>query len=189
MATVSTNPLVNGLSGMLGRTIVFKNLHGKTIMASCPRPPTKQSEQQKINRTKFKQASFWAKGVLKDPLKKEYYQRKAKKLKLPNAYTAAITDYMRNPRLNQTNHSAAGVTYQVDKKDFEVTKVEVMIDNADGGIKETRLITKTNERHSEWSFTVSKEEWTSGFRVYVTDAAGQRTRWKLGGPQASDYSR
>jgi len=181
MATVRTNPLVNGLSGMLGRTIVFKNLRGKTIMASCPKPSTKQSEQQKINRTKFKRASCWAKSVLKDPVKKEYYQRKSKKLKLPNAYTAAITDYMRNPRLNQTNHSPAGVTYVVDKKDFEITKAEVMISDADGGIKETRIVTKTDERYSEWFFTVSKEEWTSGLNINVTDAAGQLTRWKLGG--------
>jgi len=176
MATVRTNPLVNGLSGMLGRTIVFKNLRGKTIMASCPKPSKKQSEQQKTNRTKFKRATYWAKSILKDPIKKEYYQRKAKKLKLPNAYTAAITDYMRNPRLNQTGHSTLGVTYLVDKKDFEVSKVEVIMYNSEGGIKETRIVTKASELYSGWFFTVSKEEWKSGFDVNVTDAAGQLTR-------------
>jgi hypothetical protein len=101
MAIVTTNPIVNGLSGMLGQTLVFKILRGKTIVASRPRPAKTQSEQQRQNRSKFRQAATWAKTMLHDPQQKTYYQQQAKKLKLPNAYTAAITDYMRKPQLKE----------------------------------------------------------------------------------------
>ncbi|MFM9836692.1 MAG: hypothetical protein ACKVOQ_00430, partial [Cyclobacteriaceae bacterium] len=87
--------------GMLGQTLVFKNLCGRTIVASRPRPPKTQSEKQRQSRTKFRQASSWAKNVLLDQQKKTYYLQKAKKLKLPNAYTAAIADYMCRPSLKE----------------------------------------------------------------------------------------
>jgi len=94
MARVATNPLLNGLSGRLGKSLVFKMLRGKIIVASRPSPPTKESAQQRRNRNKFKQASAWAKAELLNTMTKEYYTMRAKKLKLPNAYTAAIKDYM-----------------------------------------------------------------------------------------------
>jgi len=95
MAIVATNPLLNGLSGRLGKNMVFKMLRGKTIVASRPLAPTRQSEQQRANRNKFKQASEWAKAELIHPGKKEYYEDIGRKLRLPNAYTAAIKVYMR----------------------------------------------------------------------------------------------
>ncbi|MFM7859777.1 MAG: hypothetical protein ACKO96_49555 [Flammeovirgaceae bacterium] len=94
MATVKHNPLINGLSGKLGKTIVFKILRNKTIVATYSKP-NRQSERQKQNRGKFKEATRWAKVVLIDPQYKAYYQLLANKQGLPNAYTAAITDYMR----------------------------------------------------------------------------------------------
>jgi hypothetical protein len=50
----------------------------------------------------------WAHEVLCDPDKKKYYEQRAKALKLPNAYTAAIRDYMRNVKrtLNVENRPA-----------------------------------------------------------------------------------
>lgn len=118
MALVTTNPIVNGLSGMLGKTIVFKSLRGKTIVASRPRPAKTQSEQQQQNRNKFRQAAYWAKTILRDPQQKSYYQHRAKKLKLPNAYTAAITDYMRKPQLKEISRHNHTICYVVRKKDF-----------------------------------------------------------------------
>jgi len=94
MAIVATNPLLNGISGRLGKNLVFKILRGKTIVTSRPLLPTRESEQQRANRDKFKRASVWAKAELMHPGKKQHYQDRANKLKLPNAYTAAIKDYM-----------------------------------------------------------------------------------------------
>ena len=122
MAFVNTNPLVNGLSGMLGNTLVFKNYYGKTIVASRPRLPKKQSESQKANRSKFRDASLWARSELRNPARKTYYQQKAKQLKLPNAYTAAITDYMRNPTVTKVT-TLNKTMYTVQKNDFALKQV------------------------------------------------------------------
>lgn len=40
---------------------------------------------------------------MEDPALKAYYWRKAQKLKLPNAYTAALTDYMRKGKIESVN--------------------------------------------------------------------------------------
>jgi len=171
MATVRTNPILNGLSGMLGKTIVFKNLRGKTIMANRPSPPQKQSEQQKANRSKFRDASCWARMILLDPQKKDYYLKKAKKLKLPNAYTAAITDYMRSPRLSDGDYTGNGnaITFHVSKKNFDLKKAEVVLTSA-GEVRETRTLAE--DRYHEWTFTLSTEELRTGAVVYVSDEAG-----------------
>lgn len=95
MAKVNTNPLLNGLRGILGSSIVFKTWHGKTIVVSKPRPSKTQSPLQKANRNKFRDATLWAKTELKKPERKAYYHQQAEALQLPNAYTAAIKDYMR----------------------------------------------------------------------------------------------
>lgn len=127
MAFVDTNPLVNGLSGMLGRTLVFKNYYGKTIVASRPRPPKAQSESQKANRSKFRDASRWARAVLHDAKQKAYYQKKAKQLNLPNAYTAAITDFMRKPVVSKVITKTDKPTYSVRKKDFSLKQVTAQL--------------------------------------------------------------
>lgn len=129
MAIVNTNPLVNGLSGMLGRTLVFKTLYGKTIVASRPRPPKTQSESQKANRSKFRDASRWARATLHDPKRKAYYQKKAEKLNLPNAYTAAIADYMRKPIALKVKALTDKPTYTVFKKDFALKQVTAQLND------------------------------------------------------------
>jgi hypothetical protein len=175
MATLRANPIIEGLSGMLGRTVVFKKMRGKTIVASCPRPPKKQSEQQRVNRSKFRDATLYAQTVLLDEGKKAYYQKKAKKLKLPNAYTAAITDYMRSPKLKEANRTEKERTYYIGKKDFEVKKVEIT--TAQGGLVENKTLKKVN--YNEWEFTLNKEDLRAGIQVTATDDAGRRRCWSL----------
>jgi len=169
MAAVRTNPIVNGLSGMLGG-MVFKNLRGKTFVSKSPQPPQRQSVQQKANRSKFRDASEWAKKVVLDADKKAYYQKKAKKLKLPNAYTAAITDYMRKPKLNTfTNHDKS-VTCYVEKKNFSLKKVEAVLRNAVNDGEEVRAATAVGE---EWMFRLTKEDIDKLIGVRVMDEAGE----------------
>jgi ribosomal protein S10 len=170
MATVRNNPIVNGLSGMLGQTIVFKNYNGRTFVSAKPRLPKKQSEEQKANRSRFKIATHWAQIILQDPERKAYYQMKAKKLKLPNAYTAAITDYLRKPGVTERVNKTGGITCQVSKRDFDLKKVEVAVTNNEG-ITETRVI-KRNSR-DRYFFDLSKEERLKPVRICVTDSAGR----------------
>jgi hypothetical protein len=167
MAIVTNNFLVNGFSGMLGQTLVFKNLRGKTIVASRPRPAKTQSEQQRQNRSKFRQAATWAKTVLRDPQKKAYYTQKAKKLHLPNAYTAAITDYMRKPQLKAISRREQTITYVVRKKDFALPSGELRLST----VHETTLIPN---KLGELSFSLNEQVLPGGWHITVLDSAGIR---------------
>lgn len=177
MAIVRSNPMVEGLSGMLGKSIVFKTLRGKIILANRPSPPKKQSEQQRDNRMKFRAASFWAKSVLRDPVKKEYYQKKAKKLKLPNAYTAAIADYMRPALVKETDRRKSVITYRVSKKDFDVRNVEIKKVNENGEVVDTQQLIKDNIKG--WTFTLHEEEIQRGVYIDITNEARRLTSHKL----------
>lgn len=94
MARVINSPL-EGLSGTLG-DLIFRTWNGKTFVNPKPNrfKKRKQSTAQQSTRTRFSEASFRAKLMLRDPAMREQYQRKALELKLPNAYTAALRDEM-----------------------------------------------------------------------------------------------
>jgi hypothetical protein len=147
MAVVNMNTVTNGFRGSIGN-IVFKQYYGKTIVAHKSDKRPKQSEQQRENRSKFKAATYWAKAQMLDPEKKVYYWRKAKKLKLPNAYTAAISDYMRKGEISEIDTKQykrkAGdmIKLKINKKDFAVHKVDVSFWSADGKLIETDMAVK-----------------------------------------------
>jgi hypothetical protein len=150
MAVIQINSVAQGFSGSLGR-IVFRQLRGKTIMAGKPDKVTKQSALQRENRVRFKLASAWAKGQMHDPEKKAYYWRKAKKLKLPNAYTAAVSDYMRKGEIKEIDtrqykgNAGDVIKMKVRKKDFAVHKVEVTLYDAEGVVVESGMAVKKDQ--------------------------------------------
>ena len=84
------------VSGRLGKHLIFKIVHGKTIITSRPITPVAESGRQRANRRKFSKAAKWAQRELLDEGRKAYYNEMARKLRLPNAYTAAVTCYMRD---------------------------------------------------------------------------------------------
>jgi hypothetical protein len=160
MARSINNILTKGLSGMVGKQLVFRSWNGKTFISVAPKKPKKQSPQQKENRSKFKMATVFAKKMMKDPAKKAEYKEVAKRLKLPNAYTAAITEYMRKPEIKEldtTNYSGkAGeeIKISVRKKDFEVQEVEVMMIDLNGEFIEDGKATKSM---GDWVYRTSAE--------------------------------
>jgi hypothetical protein len=165
MAIVTNNTILAGISGKLG-THVFKQVRGKTIMTSLPPMPTVQSESQKATRDRFRKASEWAKSVLLDAEQKTYYQKKARKLKLPNAYTAAIADYMRTAKVRQASRYADKTTFIIYKKDFDLTRVDIVV-NKDSGETETRTLSK-----GESYFWLRPAELHAGVMVMITNASG-----------------
>lgn len=179
MAIVKNNTLTEGLSGMIGGKIVFRNLRGRTIVASRPSVTRTQSERQRENRLRFKRASAYAKAMMLDPEKKKYYWHKARKLELPNAYTAAITDYMRRPVIKQitiANRRGGGnpVMIDVSKKDFGISVVEVTIRNEAGVVLERGPAIR-KEVFASWlykpSLTLTEDLYVD---VMVTDQPGNR---------------
>jgi hypothetical protein len=179
MARSKNNVLTKGLSGMVGKQIVFRTWNGKTFISVAPKKPKKQSAVQKENRSKFKRATVYAKSMMKDPIRKAEYKDIAKKLQLPNAYTAAITDYMRNPQieaLDLANYSGNGgeeIKVTVSKKGFEIQEVEVMIVDQNGeAIEEGKAVKGLG---NEWLYKTSnsfEERQSSKFLIRVRDKTG-----------------
>ena len=131
MAKLSKNSPLNGISGTLGGDLLFSQMGGKTIVSMKPQTCKKSSSAQKKTRGKFKEATEFSKAQMKDPARKEYYRKIAKRLKLPNAYTAAITEYMRGPvvdhvRLEQGKGGKLKLNVRADKKGFKIKEVKVI---------------------------------------------------------------
>jgi hypothetical protein len=90
------NPLLNHVSGRVG-DLVFRQLRGKTVISKMPRKPdpSRETVAQRRTRDKMRNASRYALDSTRNPERKAYYSSVARKLKLPNAYTAAVTEYLR----------------------------------------------------------------------------------------------
>src|SRR5690349_16980975 len=99
MARTDNNIFTQGISGMIAGQMVFKTWNGKTYVCKSPKKPSKQSPLQKEGRTKFRRATAFAKKMMSDPIKKAQYKEIANELQLPNAYTAAVTEYMRKAEI------------------------------------------------------------------------------------------
>jgi hypothetical protein len=177
MAIVATNGLVKGFSGKFGNQIVFRQLRGKTIMARRSEPTKKQSIIQQENRSKFREATCFAKTMMRDVSKKEYYARVAKKLKLPNAYTAAITDFMRNPEIVNIRKSSGDEEWTLHittaKKNFQVKEVFVeVIDESDEAI----VVGKARCVHNNYyEFNHAKGGGKASYLITAVDYTNKRT--------------
>jgi hypothetical protein len=182
MAKSKNNILTKGLSGMIGKQIVFRSWNGKTFISVAPKKPKKQSLIQKENRSKFKRATIFAKSMMKDPVKKAEYIGIAKKLQLPNAYTAAITDYMRNPQIealdlaSYTGKANEEIKVTVSKKNFDIHEVEVVIVDSHGDVIEKGKAKKG--LLTEWIYKTTKDidkQEKTVFLVRARDRAGNIT--------------
>ena len=87
------NSLLEGLRGTLG-DLVFRTWGGKTFVYLKPQKPIRQTAAQKATRQRFSQASQQATALLTNEATREHYEREAFRLKLPNAYTAALREQM-----------------------------------------------------------------------------------------------
>jgi hypothetical protein len=175
---ISNNPLTHGASGMLGGVLVFRTWNGKTYMYNRPKKPSKQSESQKDNRNRFRMATHYAKSMMADPAKKVEYQEKARQLNLPNAYTAAITEYLRKPEIAEIEITDGPVSKEREvkiiagKKGFDADPVEVIIQSAEG--KEIQKGAAIKERDNNWRYSFIVENDKDPIRVIV------RTKAKYG---------
>jgi hypothetical protein len=76
--------------------------------------------------------------MMRDRVMKAHYWKRAKKAKLPNAYTAAIQDYMTRPKVNSMDfHRYSGqtggrVVIQMKKRESPLSEVMVTIMNREG---------------------------------------------------------
>lgn len=142
MAILSPTSPLHGANGLIGG-IIFRTVGDKTIV-SAYNPPSrkkmkrKETELQRIYRARFAEASRYAKEALRDIDTYEYYKRKAKKLGVPNAYTAAITDFMRKGRIEKIDTSKferkGQVVVRAMKRDLDFADVTLRVATRNGEI-------------------------------------------------------
>ena len=133
MAQVKNNIIMQGVSGKLGKQIVYRQRFGKTIVTKAPHRTAPLTAKQVSHTNKFKVATAYAKSVLADPLQYERYSKEAKSRGVFSTYNMAISDYM-NPliieAIDTTSYTgrAAGEPISVEVNDnFKVKSLIVAI--------------------------------------------------------------
>jgi len=172
MAMLSGNSPLQGIRGSIGE-LVFRSFGGKTVVSARPERSrfSEQSERQRRCRARFKDASLHVKKMLCDPAKKELYRKKAKELNLPNAYTAAVKEYMRKTTIESIN------TIQHTAKAGEDSAID------------TSSKATSNKDKQEQSFVTAIEKLSSVkcfYKLTLTErlktlpSSGPHTGWKVG---------
>jgi len=94
MSIFKDNIITAGLSGMLGKQIVFRQWKGATIIAKAPVTNRSliKSEAYERSKQRFREANEYAKKVMNDPVLKQMYKSKCKVRQ--NAYNKAVQDFL-----------------------------------------------------------------------------------------------
>lgn len=129
----SNNPLLQGLSGTIGKTLVIRQTKHGIVVASPPRKVKRTHEANRRVREKFTSATRYANEQMRNWETKRLYQDGVNK-RLCSAYQVAVSDFLRAPIVDsvETNRYAGTAGHQIDvfaSDDFMVTSVEVIIRN------------------------------------------------------------
>lgn len=96
MAIVKHNPILEGLSGIVGRSLVFRQFNGKTVAQSAPVRIAPYTAAQRKQQSHFKEAMAYARIRMKNPVLKARYVAQAKlKGGSTNPFNMAIAEYFR----------------------------------------------------------------------------------------------
>jgi hypothetical protein len=161
MAIVLKNLATKGLSGMLGDTLVFRNIGGRTIVASAPTTTSNHepTEGQKAHQKLFQKAVLYAKSQMGDPATKAAYEAKAQGSEKLSAYNIAVADFFNAPDIEEIDMS--GYTGAVGDKirvsaidDFMVAEVGVEIYNSDGSLVESGKAVQDSNA-VDWVYTAT----------------------------------
>jgi len=156
---IATGTITKGLSGTVG-DLIFRNYNGKTVVS--PRPIYKNETNtpaRKLARGNFREATYFARDAMRDAKQKSYYLQKAKQLKLPNAYTAAITDYLRKAKLTASTRSSftrkKGVVINIlVNKAFKVDSINAMLLNQRGDILAQQKLPVVDVKQNAFKYTL-----------------------------------
>lgn len=159
---ITTGTLTRNLRGSVG-DLIFRNYNGKTVVS--PRPVYKNESNtpaRKQARGHFRDATWFARVAMRDARQKLYYQQKAKQLKLPNAYTAAITDYLRKAKVLASTRSSfspkkGAVVNIIVSKAFKVEKANAILLDKKGHILSQQDLTVTNAQKNAFKYTFSDD--------------------------------
>jgi hypothetical protein len=182
MAFVRANIITKGLSGMLGKMLVFRKTRDKTVAYSYTRSKKKRSAEQRVQQNRFKLAMAYAKAQMADPIVRMEYEAAAKLLKMPNAYNVAVADFFHAPEIWRVDadsymRNVHDVIKIVVMDDFKVASVKVRLEDEDGELLEEGNASISNNK-TEWFYTgVMNQDITGRLKIIVKakDMPGNET--------------
>jgi hypothetical protein len=166
---VATSILHRTLRGAIG-DLIFRQYNGKTVVSVRPvyKNETNTDGRRQL-RGRFRDATMHASNAMEDPKKKAYYQQKAQQLKLPNAYTAAITDYLRKAKVVAMTRSSFSakkgdeVIIKLLKSAFKISQIKTILCNQHGEVLSEQTLTSSDRIKHTFFF-----EFTDDFSDYDT---------------------
>jgi hypothetical protein len=176
---IATSPLHRGFRGGTG-DFIFRNYNGKTVVSLRPvyRNETNTEARRKA-RDHFREAAFAAQSAMERPDQRSYFMQKARQLKLPNAYTAAITDYLRRAKVRAITRSSfsprkgAEFYFVISKYPFRATRLEVQIYDNRGTILAEQTLTRTFDQ-TAFRFTLLDDLPDLASMKITTDELGDK---------------
>ena len=180
-AYVKKNIVTEGLSGMLGNSIVFRQRGGKTIVAVRPKTSEQEpTEGQKQQQNKFREANRYATQATQDPTLKAAYEQRTKGNQ--SAFNVAMADYLNSPDITELDLGSytGSRGHQLRIKvtdDYLVTDVQVALYGPTGNLLEQGTAA-LHDNGLDWVYTTQKANAKpSGSKlvVYASDLPGNTT--------------
>ena len=139
MAESKNNYVMYGMSGKLGKLLIFRQRAGKTFAMAVPNRSAAFTDEQLEVQSKFKEAASWARGILKNAEDRKFYNSQATGGQ--SAFNMAIADWFTDPEIKDIDTTDyTGVIASVIKvlvaDIIKVQSVKVSITTASGTLVE-----------------------------------------------------
>ncbi len=156
---IKNNPLLKGVSGMLGKTFVVREWRGRQVMSNRPKKRKSISEKQKASNENFKKAAQYANLAMTDPVVAADY-KKGINFKTHSAKQAALRDYLVAPTIDYIKvneyKGVQGDTITIKAiDDFRVVKVTVEIIDGNGEVLEQGDAVRYVRKKYIWKYRTS----------------------------------
>jgi hypothetical protein len=182
---IATSSLHRGFRGATG-DFLFRTYNGKTVVS--PRPVYRNetnTEARRKARDHFRDATFYAHNAMERVKERSYYTQKAKQLKLPNAYTAAITDYLRKAKARTITRSGFAarkgevIWIRVSKSVFRINRIVVRLYDTEATVLTEQVLCRTKDA---WTFNLVLLDDLPDFSCLkiTTDEPGEKKEYAIG---------
>jgi len=173
MSKVKDNLITPGLSGKLGKQIVFRHWCGATFLSKAPikNHSLLKKEMYNKNRLRFREANAYGKKVIYDPDMKEAYQSKCNIRQ--NAFTRAVQDFLNAPIIHEIDLSGysgekSGFIRINATDDFRVKEVRIRIEDRQSDSIESGFADREGDT-DWWRFdTTVENQFPEGCKVIVS---------------------
>lgn len=182
MAKSILNVVMQGASGKIGKTLVFRQLrNGETVIANRAKPrSTPPTAEEAATRERFLEATYLAKRLAKDPVLRPQYLAIAAPGQ--SAYIMAMADCLNPPQIKAINGDNYGgmvgdeITIRAIDN-FKVNEVKVRILDTSDNLIEEGLAT-LGENKLDWIYQVSVSNLSltgTIIEATATDVPGNKT--------------